>query len=120
MAGTYFVTGGTGFIGRFLVPRLLDRGGRVYLVVREQSMGKVEQLRALWGVDDTQLIAVTGDLAEPDRRIERRHDAESAFTSDVHGMILRIGISRMSLAPSSSSRGMSVLMPAFGTTDSTA
>ncbi|HAN69295.1 MAG TPA: hypothetical protein DCQ70_12460, partial [Halieaceae bacterium] len=23
----YFVTGGTGFIGRFLVPRLLDRGG---------------------------------------------------------------------------------------------
>ncbi|MFM7785733.1 MAG: SDR family oxidoreductase, partial [Gammaproteobacteria bacterium] len=64
MSRSYFVTGGTGFIGRFLVPRLLDRGGRVYLLVREQSLGKVEQLRALWGVDEGQLVAVTGDIGK--------------------------------------------------------
>ncbi|MCG3169799.1 MAG: hypothetical protein CALGDGBN_01322 [Pseudomonadales bacterium] len=71
MAQTYFVTGGTGFIGRFLVPKLLDRGGRVYLLVREQSLPKVEQLRVLWGVDDTQLVAVTGDIARARLGVER-------------------------------------------------
>ena len=45
----YFVTGGTGFIGRFLVPKLLDRGGTVYLLVRPSSLPKVEGLRELWG-----------------------------------------------------------------------
>ncbi len=75
MAHTYFVTGGTGFIGRFLIPKLLDRGGRVCMLVREQSLGKVDQLRALWGVDETQLFAVTGELGK-----------------------LRLGVSRAALA----------------------
>ncbi len=61
----YFVTGGTGFIGRFLIPKLLDRGGTVYMLVREGSMDKVDDLRELWAADEDQVIAVSGDLGKP-------------------------------------------------------
>src|SRR5688500_14965730 len=61
----YFVTGATGFIGRFLVERLLERGGAIHVLVRKGSLGKLEELRARWGVDDKRVVAVVGDLAKP-------------------------------------------------------
>ena len=39
---SYFVTGATGFIGRHLVERLLEREGDIYVLVREGSTEKLE------------------------------------------------------------------------------
>lgn len=61
----YFLTGGTGFIGRFLVDKLLARGGTVYLLTREQSIDKLDALRQRWHATSDQVIAVVGDLAKP-------------------------------------------------------
>ena len=41
----YFVTGATGFIGRFLVANLLKRGEPVYVLVRKGSVKKLAELR---------------------------------------------------------------------------
>ena len=60
----YFVTGATGFIGRFLVANLLKRGKPIYVLVRKSSQKKLGELRTHWGASDTQVIAVTGDLAK--------------------------------------------------------
>ncbi len=61
----YFVTGATGFIGRNLVELLLEREGTVYVLVREGSKGRLEELRNRWGVDDTRVVGVVGDLSQP-------------------------------------------------------
>ncbi|MBM2854696.1 MAG: family oxidoreductase [Steroidobacteraceae bacterium] len=61
----YFVTGATGFIGRYLVERLLTRGNRVYVLVRPQSMQKFEALREWWGTRGSRVVPIAGDLAEP-------------------------------------------------------
>jgi len=62
----YFVTGATGFIGRFLIRNLLKRGEPIYVLVRKDSLGKLEDLRAdYWGANDREVIGVVGDLAKP-------------------------------------------------------
>lgn len=47
----YVVTGGTGFIGRRVVARLLDTqpDAQVWVLVRRQSLGRFERLAAGWG-----------------------------------------------------------------------
>ena len=60
----YFVTGATGFIGRFLVANLLQRGEPVHVLVRRSSLKKLAAQREEWGVDDKQVIAVIGDLGK--------------------------------------------------------
>lgn len=59
----YFVTGATGFIGKRLVKKLLERkGSTVYFLLREESAGKAAALLEYWGVSATRAVAVHGDL----------------------------------------------------------
>src|SRR6476646_8396748 len=62
---TYFVTGATGFIGRFLVDKLIARKGDIYVLVRKGSAKKLDALRDRWGAQEKRVIAITGDLAKP-------------------------------------------------------
>ncbi|MQA74492.1 MAG: SDR family NAD(P)-dependent oxidoreductase [Solirubrobacterales bacterium] len=77
---SYFVTGATGFIGRNLVDSLLERlertesggdpGGQsppgvIYVLVREGSKGRLEELRRHWGAGADRVVPIAGDLAQP-------------------------------------------------------
>jgi len=46
---SYFITGGTGFIGRHLIERLLARSGKIHVLVRKGSEAKFEELQARSG-----------------------------------------------------------------------
>src|SRR3989475_11224477 len=78
----YFVTGATGFIGRRLVERLLDkRPGKVYVLVRESSRGRLDDLIAHWGLTIGSAAAkrvepVHGDLRRPLLGLEQEQVAE--------------------------------------------
>lgn len=63
----YFVTGATGFIGRFVVERLLRReDAEVHALVRETSRDKFEALKAELPEDaQARLHPVWGDISEP-------------------------------------------------------
>ena len=59
----YFVTGATGFIGKRLVKKLLERQGSVvHFLLRKESAGKVAELRSYWGVSAARAVPVFGDL----------------------------------------------------------
>src|SRR5699024_3173456 len=61
----YLVTGATGFIGRFLVARLLKReGARVFALVRPGSAYKLDALRRRLGVAEDRLVPIKGDLSK--------------------------------------------------------
>ena len=61
---SYFVTGGTGFIGRNLIEQLLKREGQIYVLVREGSRGRLEELRSRWGADEDRIVPVIGDISQ--------------------------------------------------------
>ena len=59
----YFVTGATGFIGRHLVARLLERDGDIYVLVRESSSDRLATLIDRWGPGAEERVKpVIGDL----------------------------------------------------------
>ncbi len=61
----YLVTGGTGFIGRFLIQNLLARKGAVvHALIRESSKDKLEDLRKRTGGTEENLVPVWGDITE--------------------------------------------------------
>jgi NAD(P)-dependent dehydrogenase (short-subunit alcohol dehydrogenase family) len=59
----YFVTGATGFIGKRLVKKLLERKGAVvHFLIRKESESKVAALREFWGASAARVVPVFGDL----------------------------------------------------------
>jgi NAD(P)-dependent dehydrogenase (short-subunit alcohol dehydrogenase family) len=62
----YFITGATGFIGRRLIRKLLERDGSViFFLIRESEKDLVEHLHEFWGCDSSRAIPVVGDLTQP-------------------------------------------------------
>jgi NAD(P)-dependent dehydrogenase (short-subunit alcohol dehydrogenase family) len=62
---TYLVTGGTGFIGRFLLERLARRGGTIHVLVRVGSLDKLAAVRERHGLSEDQVVPLVGDLSQP-------------------------------------------------------
>lgn len=60
----YFITGATGFIGRFVVARLLrcDNNSRIFALVRGGSEYKLDAIRKRLNISPDRLIAISGDL----------------------------------------------------------
>src|SRR5688572_28982366 len=61
---SYFVTGGTGFLGRYLVGNLLKRKGTIHVLVRKGSEKKFDAIAGHMGWDRKRVIPVEGDLAK--------------------------------------------------------
>ncbi len=60
----YFVTGGTGFIGRHVLERLLKRKGTIYVLVRARSQGRIDHLIKRLGAEPGRIEIITGDITK--------------------------------------------------------
>jgi thioester reductase-like protein len=83
----YFVTGATGFIGRRLVERLLERRGRIHVLVREDSLGRLDEAIEHWEKISEATVSrrvhpVIGDLRQPLLGLTDEQVSELAGTID--------------------------------------
>src|SRR3546814_19731311 len=60
---SYFVTGATGFIGRFLVANLLRRKGTIHVLVRKDSQKKFDAIAQKMGWDPKRIPVLPADMA---------------------------------------------------------
>ncbi|MFY9469644.1 MAG: SDR family oxidoreductase, partial [Solirubrobacterales bacterium] len=68
---SYFVTGGTGFVGRHLLGRLLERKGRIYVLVRPQSKERMDAIVERLGAPKGRIVQLTGDITEPNLALSK-------------------------------------------------
>jgi len=85
---SYFVTGATGFIGRYLVSSLLKRKGTIHVLVRKGSEKKFDAIADNMGWDRKRVIPVSGDLQKPKLGLTAGPDV-SAYK--LRGVIFIIG-----------------------------
>jgi thioester reductase-like protein len=83
----YFVTGATGFIGRRLIERLLERKGRIHVLVREDSLGRLDDAIEHWEKVSEATVSrrvhpVVGDLRQPLLGLTHEQVAELEGTID--------------------------------------
>lgn len=62
----YFLTGGTGFLGRNLITKLLKREGTIYILCRnEKAQEKLTTCISEWDVPADRIVPIMGDLTLP-------------------------------------------------------
>jgi thioester reductase-like protein/short-subunit dehydrogenase involved in D-alanine esterification of teichoic acids len=103
---SYFVTGATGFIGRHLVERLLDREGDIYVLVREGSEDKLERLLAAAGDKADRIKPVKGDISEPSLGLS---DEDKAALQDIEHFFHLAAIYDMTASDEERNRRLNVL-----------
>jgi NAD(P)-dependent dehydrogenase (short-subunit alcohol dehydrogenase family) len=74
---SYFVTGATGFIGRHLVEKLLERDGQIYVLSRdgEAAAARLDERIEQWGQPE-RIVRVIGDLTKPKLGVSDEQIAE--------------------------------------------
>lgn len=59
----YFVTGGSGFIGKRLIRALLEQPeARVFFLIRNPSVERLDRLRRFWGAAAARAVPIKGDI----------------------------------------------------------